>query len=68
MFHAKYGAVCIHLTDLCFDLCEDTCTVSHYQNEIISMTHLRLFKFKSWNNGMCCVSFYVVISFFTFLF
>ena len=39
-------------------------TSSYYHHQIGSMTHLRLFKFRSWNNGMRYMSSYVHVFFF----
>ena len=39
-------------------------TSSYYHHQIGSMTHLRLFKFRSWNNGMRYISSYVHVFFF----
>ena len=38
-------------------------TSSYYHHQIGSMTHLRLFKFRSWNNGMRYMSSYVHVFF-----
>ena len=32
-----------------------------YHHQIGSMTHLPLFRVMSWNSGMCCMSFYILI-------
>ena len=40
---------------------ESTCTLSQYRNQIENMTHLPLFRVRSWNNGMRCLSFYILI-------
>ena len=61
IFHAKYGAVCIQLTHFSYYECENTCTRSYYHHQIRSMTHLQLFRVRSWNNGMCCMSFYILL-------
>ena len=57
------GAVCIQLTHFSCGDCENTRTL-YYHHQIGSMTHLRLFRFRSWNNGMRYMSFYVLCSFF----
>ena len=59
--HAIYGTVCTQLSHFSYDDCENTCTRSYYHYQIGSMTHLPLFLFKSWNNGMRCMSFYILI-------
>ena len=58
IFHAIYGAVCIQLTYLSYDDCENTCAWSNHHPPIGSMTHLPLFRVGSWNNGMRCMYFY----------
>ena len=45
---------------LCW-LWEYVCTFSYHHHQIGSMAHLPLFKVRSWNNGMCCMSFYIVM-------
>ena len=63
-FHAVYGAVCIQLTHFSCDGCENMCTVSYYyHHQIGSMNHLPLFRVRSWNSGMRCMSFHVLILF-----
>ena len=62
IFHAIYGAVCIQLTHFFYDDCENICTRSYYHHQIGSMTHLPLFRIRSWNNVMRCMSFYILMS------
>ena len=38
-----------------------TCSFSYYYHQIGRMNHLALFRVRSWNNGMRCMSFYVLI-------
>ena len=52
IFHAIYGAVCIHLTHFSYDNCENVCTLSYYHHLTGSMAYLPLFRVRSWNN--CC--------------
>ena len=61
IFHAIYGAVFIQLTHFSCDNCENMCTLLSYHHQIGSMNHLPLFRFKSCKNGMCCMSFYILI-------
>ena len=63
IFHAIYGAVCIQLTHLSYDDYENACTLSYYHHQMGSMTHLPLFRVRSWNNGMRCMSFNILISY-----
>ena len=63
IFHAIYVAVCIQLTQFFYDDCENMCTLSYYhQHQIGSMTHLPLFRVRLWNNGMRCMSFYILVN------
>ena len=56
LFYAIYEAVCIQLTHFSNGNCENTCTLSYYHHHIGSMTYLSLFRVRSWNNGLRCVS------------
>ena len=38
---------------------KNVCTLSYYHHQIGSMTHLILFRLRSWNNGMRCIAFYI---------
>ena len=60
IFHIIYAAVCIQLSHLSYGYCENMCTLSYYHHQIGSMTRLRLFRASSWNNGMLCMSFYIL--------
>ena len=53
-------AVCIQLTHLSYDDCENKCSLSYYHHHIGSMTHLPLFRVRSLNNGMHCRSLYIL--------
>ena len=61
IFHAIYGAVCIQLTNSSHKDFENRCTLSYYHHQIRSITHLPLFRAKLWNNGIRCMSFYILI-------
>ena len=61
-FRAIYGTVHIQLTHFCYDDCENTCIWSYYHHQIGSMTRLPLFRVRSWNNGMRCVSLYILLN------
>ena len=63
--HALYGAVRIQLTHLSYDDCENTCTLSYSHHQIGSMTHLPVFRVRSWNNGMRCMSSYISLNAFS---
>ena len=58
IFHTIYGVVCIQLTHFSYDDFANTCTWPFYQHQNGSMTHLPLFR--SWNNDMRRVSFYIL--------
>ena len=59
IFHAMYGAVRIQRTHFSYGDCENTCTWSYnHRHQIGSMTHLPLFRVRSWNNGRRCMSFH----------
>ena len=64
IFHAIYG-LCVFsfLFNFSCDDCENTCSLSYYMyhHQIGSMTHLPLFRVRSWNNGMRCMSFYILL-------
>ena len=56
--------MCFQLTHLSYDDCENTCILSyHHHHQIRSMTQLSLFRVRSWNNGMRCMSFYIITTF-----
>ena len=62
IFHAIYLAVLIQLTHFAYDGCENTCTLSYHHHQIGCMTHLPLFRVRSWKNGITCMSFYILTS------
>ena len=66
IFHAIYGAVCIQLIyfHLSYDYCENVHTLSHQRHQIGSMSYLPLFMVRSWNNGMCCMYFYILVPYY----
>ena len=61
IFQRIYGAVYIQLTHLSHDDFENTHTLSYYHHQIGSMTYLPLCSVRSWNNGILCLSFYILI-------
>ena len=61
IFHAIHGAVRIQLTHFSYDDCENTCILSYYHHQIGGMTHLPLFRVRSWNNSTGCMSFYILM-------
>ena len=56
----EYTGLCVF--SLTYDHCENTCTLSYYHHQIGSMSHLSLYRVRSWNNGMHCMSFYILIA------
>ena len=54
------GAVCFQFTHLLCDDWENIYTLSHYHHQIGSVSFDPLFRVRSWNNGMRCISFYVL--------
>ena len=61
IFLAIYGAVCIQLTHFSQDDCENIYIYIFIHYQIGSMTCLPLFKVRSRNNGMSCMSFYILM-------
>ena len=61
ILNAIYGAVRIQCTHFSWNDCENMCTLSYYHHQIGNMTHLSLFSVRSWNNGMRCMYFYILI-------
>ena len=56
-----YIGLCVFSLHLSFyDNIENMSSQSYY-HQIGSMTHLPLFMVRSWNNGMSCMSFYILI-------
>ena len=56
LFHAIYEAVWILFTHFTYDDCKKTCAWSYYHHQIGRITHLPLFRDRSWNNNMRCMS------------
>ena len=52
---------CIQFAQFSHDDCENMCTWSYYHNQIGRMTHLPLFRVRSWNNGIRCMSLNILI-------
>ena len=61
IFLTIYEDVRIQLTNFFYDDFENMCTLFCYHHQIGCMTHLPLFRVKSWNNVMHCMSFYILI-------
>ena len=55
------GAVCLQFTHFSFEDWENIYTLSYYHNQIGSMNYYPLFRVRSWNNAVRCMSFYILI-------
>ena len=55
------GAVCFQLTHFPCDDWENIYTLSYYHHQIGSMNYYPLFRVRSWNNGVRCMSFYILL-------
>ena len=56
------NTTCIPRTLFFHDDCGNLCTLSYYNHQIGSVTHLPLSRVKSWNTGIRCMSFYILTS------
>ena len=54
------GTVCFQFTHTPRDDWENIWTLSYYHHQIGSMNYYPLFKVRSWNNCMRCMSFYIL--------
>ena len=59
--YAICGAVCFQFTHFCCDDWENIYTLSYYHHQSGSMNYNPLFRVRSWNNGVRCMSFYILI-------
>ena len=55
------GAECFQFTHFSCDDWENIYTFSYCHHQIGSMNYYPLFRVRSWNNGMRCMSFYILI-------
>ena len=55
------GAVCFQFTHFLCDDWENIYTLSYHHHQIGSMNYYPLFRVRSWNNGMRCMSFYILV-------
>ena len=63
VFHYKIcGAVCFQFTHFPCDDWENIYTLSYYHHQIGSMNYYPLFRVRSWNNGVRCMSLYILIN------
>ena len=59
--HTICGAVCFQFTHFSCDDWENIYSLSYYHHQIGSMNHYPLFRIRSWNNGVRCMSFYILM-------
>ena len=55
------GAVCFQFAHSLSDDWENIYTLSYYNRQIGRMNYYPLFRIRSWNNGMRCMSFYILL-------
>ena len=55
-------AVCFLFTHFSCDDWESIYTLSYYHHQIGSMNYYPLFRVRSWNNGVRCMSFYILMT------
>ena len=55
------GAVCFQFTNFPCDDWENIYTLSYYHHQIGSMSYYPLFRVRSWNNGVRCMSFCILM-------
>ena len=55
------GAVCFQFTHFSCGDWENICTLSYYHHQIGSVNYYPLFRVRSWNNGVRCMYFYIII-------
>ena len=60
-YYTICGSVCFQCTHCLCDDWENIYTLSYYQHQIGSLNYHPLFRVRSWNNGMRCMSFYILI-------
>ena len=56
----QYVGLCFQFTHFLCDDWENIYTLSYYHHQNRSMNYYPLFWVKSWNNGMRCMSFYII--------
>ena len=60
------GAVCFQFTHFPCDDWENIYTLSYYHHQIGSMNYYPLFRVRSWNNGVRCMSLCILITHFKY--
>ena len=63
ILYVIYGAVCLQFTHFPYDDCENiyTWSCSHHQIGSMNYNPYPLFRVRSWNNGMRCMSFFILM-------
>ena len=61
------GAVCFQLTHFSCDDWENIYSLSYYHHQIRNMNYYPLFRVRSWNNCVCCMSFYILIDTYAYI-
>ena len=56
------GAICFQFTHFSCDDWENIYTLFYFHHEIGSMNYYPLFRVRSWNNGVRCMSFYILFN------
>ena len=59
--YTRCGAVCFQFTHFCCDDWENIYYMSYYHHQIGSINYNPLFRARSWNNGVRCMSSYILI-------
>ena len=57
-----YGAVCFQFTHLPCDDWDNIYALPYYHHRIGSIDYYPLFRVRSWNNGIRCISFYTLLT------
>ena len=57
----QYMGLCVFSLLISIVMIERIYTSSYYHHQIGSMNYYPLFRVRSWNNGMCCMSLYILI-------
>ena len=59
-YYTICGAICFQFTHFSCDDWENIYTLSYYHHQIGSMNYYSLFRVRSWNNCVGCMSFYIL--------
>ena len=58
----QYMGLCVFSLPISPVMIVRMCTLSYYHHQTGSMNHQPLFRVRSWNNGMRCMSYYVLMN------